>query len=322
MKKVLITGITGFAGSFLAEHLLALGEYEISGTFISEKSIENVAHIKDKLDLVRLNLMEADAVESLVSSKKPDYIYHLAALSAPGKSFENPSEVITNNITAEVNILEAARKEKLQGRILITSSAEIYGLVSPENLPIDENTPFNPTNPYAVSKLAQDYLGLQYSLAYGLDIIRARPFNHVGPRQALSFALSDFAKRIVAIEKDITPPVLKVGNLDAKRDFTDVRDMVRAYELLMEKGQKGDVYNIGSGIAHTMKEIVSLMQSMAKVSFTLEEDPSLMRPSDNPELRCDNTKMHMLTGWTAEIPLEKTIEDILEYWRNREDVKI
>ena len=316
MKKVLITGLTGFAGSFLAEHLLNIGGYEICGTFISENSIGNVAHIKDRLDLIRVDLMNKDAVKSLIATKNSDEIYHLAALASPGKSFENPSEVITNNITAQINVLEGVKNESPSTKILIISSADIYGKVSPENLPIDENTPFNPTNPYAVSKLAQDYLGLQYCNSYGLDIIRVRPFNHVGPRQALSFALSDFAKRIVDIEKGATPPVLKVGNLSAKRDFTDVRDMVRAYALLLEKGVKGDMYNIGSGTSHSMQQIATLMQSMSKVTFTLEEDPKLMRPSDTPELVCDNTKMKELTGWKPEIPLETTVKDILDYWRN------
>jgi len=246
MKKVLITGITGFAGSYLAEHLLKLGSYEVSGTFLTEVSLENVSSIKDKLDLIKLDLMDKDAVTALIQDKKSDYLYHLAALAAPGKSFENPAATITNNITAQINVLEAIKNEGLLTKILITSSADVYGLVVKEDLPIDENTPFNPTNPYAVSKLAQDYLGLQYSLSYKMDIVRVRPFNHIGPRQSLSFALADFAKRIVDIEKGLTPPILKVGNLETKRDFTDVRDMVRAYVLLIEKGKTCDVYNIGS----------------------------------------------------------------------------
>lgn len=318
MKKVLITGITGFAGSFLAEHLLSLGEYEISGTFLTEDSLKNVAHVQERLDLVKVNLMDRDAVFALISQKKPEYIFHLAALASPGKSFDAPVETFTNNIAAQINLLEAVRKEQLSPRMLIVSSAEMYGLVKNEDLPIDEDTPLNPTNPYAVSKIAQDYLGLQYSLSYGMDIIRVRPFNHVGPRQALSFAFSDFAKRIVAIEKGLTPPVLKVGNLDAKRDFTDVRDMVRAYAVVIEKGEKGDVYNIGSGVSHAMREIVEIMHGKAKVPFAIEQDNALMRPSDNPELLCDNTKLKELTGWEAQIPLEQTIEDILDYWRNIE----
>lgn len=317
MKKVLITGITGFAGSFLAEHVLTLGDCEISGTFLTKSSIENVANIQEKVDLVKVNLMDEKAVATLISDKKPDLVYHLAALAAPGKSFDTPAITFTNNVVAEMNILEAIRKEKVSPRILIVSSAEIYGLVTKEDLPIDENTPFNPTNPYAVSKLAQDYLGLQYSLSHGLDVIRVRPFNHIGPRQSLAFAVSSFAKGIADIEKGVVSPVLKVGNLEAKRDFTDVRDMVRAYSLIVEKGKKGEVYNIGSGISHTMKEIVEIMQSKSHAEFTLQQDEARMRPSDNPELLCDNRKMKERTGWAPEIPLEKTIEDILNYWRNK-----
>lgn len=317
MKKVLITGITGFAGSFLAEHLLKNPECSISGTYLSDNSLQNVASIREKLDLEKVDLMDANAVSLFISNKRPDFVYHLAALASPGKSFKNPSETIVNNITAQLNLLEAIKNENLLStRVLVVSSADIYGIVSPENLPIDEETPFNPTSPYAVSKIAQDFLGLQYELSYKLPVIRVRPFNHIGPRQALSFAVSDFAKKIVDIEKGKTPSVLKVGSLNMKRDFTDVRDMVRAYNLIMEKGKIGDVYNIGSGVSHALKDIVEMMQSLAKVSFTLEEDPTLIRPNDNPELVCDPSKIKTATGWQPEIPLETTLKDTLDYWRN------
>lgn len=316
MKKILITGISGFAGSFLAEQLLQSGENTIVGTVLSGTTSPNISHIQDKLQLISLNLLDAKAVEDSIVASQPDAIYHLAALTSPAQSFESPSETMTNNIAAQVNILEAVRKHNLtQTRILIVSSAEIYGLVDQKDLPIDEETTFKPTNPYAVSKLAQDFLGLQYVLSYKLSIVRARPFNHIGPRQAPGFVVAKFARQIAEIEKGIIPPVLKVGNLDAKRDFTDVRDMVKAYELLLEKGNTGEVYNIGYGVSHGIKEIVEKLLAMSKTNITIEQDPALLRPADNPELVCDATKIKQLTGWEPTISLEQTLQDTLDYWR-------
>ncbi len=315
--KVFITGISGFAGSHLAELLVNNG-HEVLGTYLTEESLVNVGNIKDKLSLLKINLLDVQSVNDIISEKKPDVVYHLAAIASAAKSFKNPIETLTNNIAAEINILEAIRNANLMDtKIFIVASGDMYGLVDSQNIPINENTPFMPTNPYAVSKIAQDYLALQYFLTYKLRIIRARPFNHIGPRQGLGFVVADFAKKIVDIEKGNAESVLKVGNLDAKRDFTDVRDMVKAYSLLMEKGISGEAYNIGSGISHSIKDIVTLMQSKAKVQFDISYDESLMRPSDNPELTCNADKMKKLTGWNPEIPLEKTIEDILDYWRNK-----
>lgn len=317
MKKILITGITGFAGSHLAELLAKDPENQIIGTFLTQKSIENVKGIRDNLDLVQVDLTNADAVETLIKEKKPDVVYHLAALAAPGKSFDNPSEVLTNNIASQVNMLEAMKKADLQNtKILIVGSGDMYGLVDAKDLPMDEDTPFRPTNPYSVSKIAQDFLGLQYFLSFKMAIIRVRPFNHIGPRQATGFVVSDIAKKIAEIEKNKTEAILKVGNLEGKRDFTDVRDTVRAYSLLMEKGKAGDVYNIGSGVSHKLSEIVDKLLALSKVTITLQEDPLLMRPSDNQELLCDNTKMQQLTGWHPEIPLDKTLKDTLDYFRS------
>src|SRR5258706_6530386 len=314
--KVFITGISGFAGSYLGELLVDNG-HEVLGTYLRDEGLANLASIKNKLDLIKVNLLDEKSIQDIILEKKPDVIYHLAALASPSKSFKNPVETLTNNITAEINILEGARNGNLiDTKIFIVASGDMYGLVEAQNLPINENTPFKPTNPYAVSKITQDYLALQYFLTYKLQVIRARPFNHIGPRQGLGFVVADFAKKIIDIEKGHVEPLLKVGNLDAKRDFTDVRDMVKAYALLAEKGIPGEAYNIGSGISHSIKDIVTLMQSRAKVKFAISYDESLMRPSDNPELTCNADKMKKLTGWKPEILLEKTIEDILDYWRS------
>ncbi|MBI2036485.1 GDP-mannose 4,6-dehydratase [Candidatus Microgenomates bacterium] len=317
-QKVLITGITGFAGSFLAEHLLGQsGQYKISGTYLTETSIANVAHIKKDLNLISLNLLHKDKVSDLISKIKPDLIFHLAALSSPSDSFKSPAETITNNVVAQINLLEAVRAQNLtNSKILITSSADIYGIVEEKNLPIDEETAFMPANPYAVSKITQDFLAWQYFISYKLNIIRVRPFNHIGPRQAPGFVVSDFAKRIAYIEKGLTEPILRVGNLAAKRDFTDVRDMTGAYMLALEKGKAGDVYNIGSGYAYSIEEILNILLSMAKLKITVKKDSLLIRPSDTPKLICNSEKFVKATGWKPVISLTQTLKDTLDYWRN------
>lgn len=318
MKKILITGISGFAGSFLAEHLLKKNNKKIFGTTLTSEN-PNISQINHQVTLYEVNLLDSKKVESMINETQPDNIFHLAALASPRLSFENPAETITNNITAQVNILEAVRNIKdYKPRILIVSSADVYGIVGPNDLPMDEQTPLHPANPYAVSKIAQDYLAMQYVYSYKLPIVRVRPFNHIGPRQGPHFVITDFVKRIVAIEKGKIPPVLRVGNLDAKRDFTDVRDMVRAYDLILEKGIIGDVYNIGSGKSFTIADILKMLLALSKTEITVESDPMLMRPADTPELLCDGKKMQQLTHWHPEIPLEQTLKDTLDYWRDIE----
>lgn len=316
MKKVFITGASGFAGGFLAEYLLSQGEYEIYGTYLDEESISK-SPLKGKIQFHRVDLLEASAVASLIATIMPDYIFHLAAATSPAASFKHPAETFNTNITAEVNLFEALRGNNLtSARIVIASSSEIYGYVKPEDIPVDENTPHRPANPYAVSKIAQDYLGFQYNLSYKIPIIRARPFNHVGPRQSPAFVVADFAKQIAEIEKGTRDAVIRVGNLEAKRDFTDVRDIVRAYVLLIEKGIPGEAYNIGSGISRSARQILDMLLSLSTKKITIEQDPAKMRPSDIPDIVCDNRKLTSLTGWKPEIPFTTTVENTLDYWRN------
>ncbi|MBI4097845.1 MAG: GDP-mannose 4,6-dehydratase [Candidatus Levybacteria bacterium] len=313
MKKALITGISGFAGSFLSEHLLEKG-YIVAGTYLTPESLKNLPN-KEKIKLHQLNLLDENKTLDLIKSEKPDYLFHLAALISPRASFDNPKETFVNNIGAEINILEAFRKCGLSGRILIVSSGEVYGLVSAEDLPIDEETPFNPTNPYAVSKLAQDFLGLQYFLSHKLKIVRVRPFNHAGPRQSSAFVISAFAKGIAEIEKG-KRKVLSVGNIKSKRDFSDVRDMVKAYALAIDKGEEGQVYNLGGGKSFAISQILEMLISLSVTKIEIQEDKTLFAPSDNPQLVCDYSKFAKLTGWKPEIPIEKTLKDTLDYWRN------
>ncbi|OGH37520.1 MAG: hypothetical protein A3B44_02915 [Candidatus Levybacteria bacterium RIFCSPLOWO2_01_FULL_38_21] len=317
MKNILITGISGFAGSFLAEYLVLQNKGKISGTYLEEQSLKNVEKIKTKIDLFKLNLIDEKKVLDIVRETKPDFIFHLAALTSPKASFDNPFETIKNNVRAQLNLLEAVRKLKyLNTRILIVSSAEVYGIVEKKDLPIDEDTKLMPASPYAVSKITQDFLGLQYFLSHSLKIIRVRPFNHIGPRQSSHFVVASFAKKIAEIEKKKTEPILLTGNLESKRDFTDVRDMMQAYVLAIEKGKKGDVYNIGSGKSYTIFGILNKILSLSKTKIKVKLDKSLLRPSDNPDLLCNRTKFTNLTGWEPKIPIDKTLKDTLDYWRN------
>ncbi len=316
MKKVLITGVTGFVGKHLALHLLSQKSYEVIGTYRSESSLASVGDVKDQMQLKKVDLNEADAVESLLLSIKPDVIFHLAAQASSSKSFAIPVETLTNNIISEFSILDVLRKHNLQNtRVIIVSTGEIYGAVTPSDIPVDEDTPLRPATPYAVSKLSQDFLGLQSYLAYKLDIVRLRPFNHIGPGQREGFVVADFAKQIAEIEAGKKEPEISVGNLDAKRDFTDVQDMVRAYELAIQKGKAGEVYNIGSGKSRKIKDILDTLLSFSSKKITVTVDPEKFRPIDVPEIYCDCSKFHSVTEWEPSIPFEKTLQDILDYWR-------
>src|SRR3989344_6946951 len=315
MKKAFITGITGFAGSFLAEHLIREG-YEISGTYLIDESCSNISSVQDKVKLHKINLQDAKVVERIISLERPDLIFHLAALTAPGESFENPSEFITNNISMQVNLLESVRKAQILPHVLVVSSAEVYGNVAASDIPIGEETEIRPVNPYAVSKVACDFLGLQYFLSYKLPIVRVRPFNHIGPRQSPSFVVAALEKKTAEKEKNKIPPVIKVGNLSPKRDFTDVRDTVWGYQLLIEKGEPGEVYNIGSGRSYEIKYLLDTLLSFSSKKINVESDPALMRPVDVPELVCDNSKIRKQTGWEPKIPIEQTIRETLDYWRS------
>lgn len=311
MKKVLVTGATGFVGTHLLHYLLSQNDFSIVGTHRSDHT-----NAPEGIQLQKINLLEQEEVDNLIASHKPEYVYHLAGLASAAESFKSPASAITNNIIAELNILEALKKNELTDtKVLIISTAEVYGFIEPADLPVDEQTSLRPVNPYAVSKIAQDYLGLQYHLSYNMNIVRVRPFNHIGPGQKDNFVLSSFAKQIAEIEKQKKDPVLHVGNIEAKRDFTDVRDMIKAYQLALEKGQSGEVYNIGSGTSRSISDILDILLSLSEVKIEVTPDPKRFRPMDVPEFVCDYKKFHELTGWQPEIPIERTLQDTLDYWR-------
>ena len=318
MQRVLITGITGFAGSHLAEHFLAdRPGVEVFGTYRWRSRRENIEAIEGKVRLLECDLSNMTAVRNALETSRPDAIYHLAAQSFVPSSWVAPLQTLTDNITGQTNIFEAVRSLGLDPAIQIACSSEEYGLVLPNEVPIKETNPLRPLSPYAVSKVTQDFLAYQYFMSYGIRAIRTRGFNHTGPRRGEVFVTSNFAKQVATIEAGKAAPVIKVGNLDAVRDFTDVRDMVRGYVLATEKGKPGEVYNLASGIAITIRAMLDKLIALAKVEVKVETDPARLRPSDVEVLIGDYSKFHADTGWEPKIPFDQTLEDLLNYWRQR-----
>ena len=315
--RALITGITGFVGSHLAEYLLSLKEVEVFGIFRWRSRTENIENIRTKITLYECDSKDATSVREVIKKVKPERIYHLAAQSYVPMSWVAPGETLTTNIISEVNLFEAVRTETQNCRIQVAGSSEEYGLALSSEVPIRETNPLRPLSPYGVSKVAQDLLGYQYFKSYDMFIVRTRAFNHTGPRRGDVFATSNFAKQIAEIEKGKKEPVIYVGNLQAVRDFTDVRDTVVAYYLSLEKGEKGEVYNICSGKGYKLQEVLNILLSLSKKQIEVKTDPKRMRPSDVEFLAGDATKFKNQTGWQPKIPFQKTLSDLLDYWRER-----
>lgn len=315
--RVLITGITGFAGSHLAEYALAQPGVEVYGTVRTRSRLDNILPVMDRLHLVECDLRDPFAVRDTIARVRPDRVFHLAAQSFVPASWAAPEETFATNVLAQINLLEAIRQECSQARVQVAGSSEEYGLVYPHETPIREENPLRPLSPYGVSKVAQDLLGWQYHASYGLHIIRTRAFNHTGPRRGEAFATSTFCRQVAEIERGLAPPVLRCGNLEARRDLTDVRDTVRAYWLALESGEPGQVYNIASGRAVSMRQVLDLILAQARCGVKLEVDPARLRPSDVPLLLGDATRLRERTGWVPTIPLEQALVDLLAYWRER-----
>mgnify|MGYP006302636577 CR=1 FL=1 len=316
--KVLITGITGMVGSYLAEFLINEGNCEIHGTTRWRSNREHIAAFENRLSLHECELRDPHAVLRLLEEIRPDQVYHLASQSNVAASWISPRETLVNNITAQLNVFEAMRQLDLLGtRVLIPGSSEEYGMVYEHELPVSEANPLRPLSPYAVSKIAQDNLAYQYHQSYGLQVIRTRAFNHTGPRRSDAFVISNFARQIVEIETGRKEPVMDVGNLSAQRDFTDIRDIVKAYSLAVRFCDSGSVYNIGSGVGCRVNEVLDILLGMAKIIIRVKEDAARIRPSDVPAMICDSTKFRNKTGWQPEIPFKNTLGDLLEYWRER-----
>lgn len=316
MKKGFITGINGFVGSHLAESLLEKG-FQVFGLIRDSTSLENIKQIKDEIKIYKGDLTNFNQIYKIIEDSKPDYVFHLAAQTFVPTSLKLPNETFDVNINGSCNLFESIRRLGIDPVIQIAGSSEEYGLVYPKEVPIKETNPLRPLNPYAVSKIAMDYLGYQYFRSYGLKIIRTRAFNHEGPRRGETFVTSNFTKQIAEIEKGIKDPIIFVGNLSAKRDYTDVRDIVNAYYLSILKCQPGEVYNICSGKAWVIEDILNYLLSLSKVrNIKVKKDLKRMRPSDVPILLGDNSKFVKATGWEIKFDFYKTLEDTLNYWRN------
>ena len=312
--RVLITGAGGFVGQHLTAHLSqAQPQARLYGTTLlsSERVHGSLAGNRP------IDLKDADAVLGLLAEIQPESIYHLAAQAFVPRSFEDPWETLENNVRSQLNIILACLELDLRPRLLVVSSAEIYGAVAPERMPMAENTPIRPTNPYSVSKVAQDMLALQYYLSHGFPIMRARPFNHIGPGQDSRFVAPALAMQIARIEEDAGHGVIKVGNLEAKRDFTDVRDIVRAYRLIIENGRPGQAYNVASGVAYSIRRMLDILLGLTEAEIQVTVDQARLRPIDVPEIRGDSSKLRADTNWKPTLTFEDTLKDVLMDCRER-----
>ncbi len=315
--RALITGIAGFAGSHLAEFLVKKNNLEVFGLDVPKAKTDHLKSFGRALKIFACDICDFDAVSKVIRKVKPDLIFHLAAQAYVPDSWVYPGESLTTNIIGTLNILESVRKHKLSSRIQIACSAEEYGRVFESELPVRETNPFRPLSPYAVGKLSQDMLGYQYCQSYGMHIVRTRAFNHFGPRMSESFMASSFAKQIALIEKGRQEPVIRVGNLGAIRDFTDVRDIVRGYWLSLTKCPKGEAYNLCSGKRLMIKEILDILLDLSKVKIAVRKDIKRFRPSDITVLVGDYSKFFRQTKWRPNISIDKTLRDILSYWREK-----
>ncbi len=297
--RTLVTGASGFVGRHLVEHLRACGD-----------DVVGVDRAAGGVDIT-----DASAVATLMERVRPQVVYHLAGWADVGGSWHHPVEAFRANAEGTLNVLSAATATGVE-RVLAVSSADVYGIVTPEELPLTEDSPLRPASPYAASKVAADYLGLQAWLGRHLPVLRVRAYNHLGPGQTDRFVAPALASRIARAEID-SGEVITVGDLSARRDFTDVRDVVRAYRLLVEHGEPGEVYNVCSGVDLAVQDLADQLVAMARVPLRLEVDQSLLRPVELPVLRGSHDRLTAATGWTPEIPMSQTLADLLEDWRVR-----
>ena len=310
MKTALITGGAGFVGSYLIDELTD-NQIEVSITKLKGEPFDNI-----KVRAVyNLDITNPVQIEDVLNASTPDYIFHLAAQSSVAKSWSEPAETMSINAIGTINLLEAVRKIDKKVRILLVGSGEEYGFVKPDEVPVSETNLLRPGNIYAASKAVQGMIGQIYSRAYGMEIIMVRAFNHIGPGQSPMFVVADFAKQIAEIEKGLAEPVMRVGNLEAKRDFTDVRDVVRGYRLLIEQGKTGEYYNIGSGKSVAIRDMLNELLSMSDVKIELHQAQDKVRPLDAPVIEADIQKIVIDIGWKQEISMKLSLIDTLQCWR-------
>lgn len=317
MKKVLITGITGFAGSHLMDYILENTNYHVFGLKRMNSNLRNIYHALDKITLYDGDLLDENSLIKVLKEVQPDQIYHLGALSWVTPSWDMPAVYMQTNAIGTINLFEAMRVVGCNARVLTSATPEEFGDVPPELIPITEETRIKPINPYAASKAAQDMVCITYQASYNMDIVRTRAFNHEGPRRYIHGAIASFAYQIARIERGLQDPIIHVGNLSATRNFTDIRDTVRAYYLAMEKGVSGELYIIGTDQIHTMKEVLDLLiqHSPMASEIKVEVDPARVRPTELMTFIGDYTKFKKATGWEMRYTLDETLESVLNYWR-------
>ncbi len=311
--KCLVTGAPGFAGSHLVEHLVSEG-IDVVGIALPGEDVSRLAGIKGKIDLRSVDICDAPGLRAAISGEDFDYVFHLAALASVPASFGDPPAAVRVNVLGTANLLEAFRAQP-PGKFIQISSADVYGTVRPDETPLREARTLRPSSPYAASKAAAETICLQYWRTFALPVVILRPFNHTGPGQGPGFAPSDFARAIARIEKGADEPRLAVGNLDSERDYSDVRDMVRAYAAAARLGEAGEVYNVSSGRAVRISEVLETLLSGAGAEIEVVKDPAKMRPSDTPLVVGGSSKFRRRTGWSNTIDLEKTLADLLDWWR-------
>ncbi len=301
----------------MADYLLGRGDVEVFGIKRWSSRLRNIRHILDKIELVDCDLVDYSSVRDVLDYVRPDRIFHLAAQSFVSRAWNIPALNFQVNVIGTLNLLEAMRHLKLDPLFHLAGSGEEYGLVYENEIPITEENPLRPVNPYAVSKVAQNLLCFEHFKSYGQRIVRTRAFNNIGPRRDKVFAFASFAYQIALIERKKQDPVIKVGRLTAKRDYTDARDVVHAYWLALEKGIPGELYCVSAEQVHMVREGLDYLLSLSTVkNIKVEEDPKLVRITEVPLLVCDSSKFRKQTGWEPKIPFEQTLKDILEYWRD------
>ncbi len=310
--RALVTGVAGFAGSHLAEHLLAMGD-EVAGTVLADESTANIAHLGSDVSLFQADVRDNAALAAAFASFRPEVVYHLAGMASVGEAWRNMVRTLEVNALGLVNVIAAA-SETGSPRVLAVGSGEEDGCVSAERQPIGEDAPFAPLSPYALSKVWQEEAG-RFFHSRGYPVYLVRSFNHAGPRQSKLFVCADFASQVAEIEAGLREPVIRVGNLEARRDFTDVRDVVIAYRLVITRGTPGVPYNVGSGVARSIGEVLDALRSYAHVPVTVEPEPSRIRPADLPVLAGDASRLRRDTGWGPRIPFERTLRDLLDHER-------
>ncbi|CAN5908480.1 GDP-mannose 4,6-dehydratase [soil metagenome] len=314
--RALVTGASGFVGGHLVELLNESGD-TVVGLSATGRWPDDLAHLDRLARLEAFDLADGTGTDDLagrIARKGPEVIYHLAAQANPRDSLDDPRGTWALNLGGTLNLLEAVRASGVRPRIVLVGSGVSYGDPAPEHLPVSETCPLRPTNPYAASKGAADLLGLQYHLTHGLEVVMARPFNHAGPRQSDRYALSSFARQVAEIEAGRRARI-EVGNLDVVRDFTDVRDIVRAYRLLAERGTPGEVYNIGTGRDVKLSAMLETLRSLSQVPVEVHVDPDRLRPVDQPRLLADASKLRAATTWEPYFSIEQTFADMLQHWR-------